>query len=186
MGSNLIDSLFFDCKNGDRRAQKELFNRTAQTMLGLCYRYAKNTEDAEDILQNGYIKVFKNLHSFKQNGSFEGWIKKIMINTAITYYRQSKNDPYTTDYTEIENSMSSNDFSIIQTMEYQELLELVQSLPEKYRLVFNLYLIEGYSHQEIADLLEISENTSKSQLFRAREILKNKILKREEETYVIQ
>lgn len=165
-------------------AQKELFNKTASTMMGLCFRYAKNTEDAEDILQNGYIKVFKNINNFQEKGSFEGWIKKIMVNTAITFYTQKKNAPFFLEIEEIQEIPVQEDYSIIKNMEYKELLKLVQSLPEKYRIVFNLFAIEGYSHPEIAELLNITENTSKSQLFRAREILKSKIQTWEEETYV--
>jgi len=161
------------CLTNDSEAQELLYRRYASKMLGVCLRYSKNRMEAEDILQEGYIKVFKNLSSYKFDGSFEGWVRRIMVNTAINFYRssikyvQSLDDEMITDK-DMPN-VSMNDM-----LSTKELLKLIQELPEGYRVVFNMFAIEGYSHKEIAETLDISESTSKSQLSRARVALQNK------------
>ncbi len=157
------------CLSNDTLAQNELYRRFAGRMTAVCMRYAKNREDAVDILQDGFLKVFLHLQSFKAEGSFEGWIKRIMINTALKHYR--KNLKFKNEM-DIEAAYDlSFDNQIVSKMSAAELIGYVQTLPDGYRTVFNLYAIEGYQHNEIAKMLDISEGTSKSQLSRARNFL---------------
>lgn len=138
-------------------------------MMGVCMRYAKNRDDAKDILQDAFVRVFLNLKSYKAEGSFEGWIKRIMINTAIKHYH--KNLKFSNNV-EIEAAYDLGfDNNIIGKMAVNELMAKVQTMPDGYRTIFNLYVIEGYQHNEIGDMLNISEGTSKSQLARARNYL---------------
>lgn len=168
-----IDSLFEACKSNNRVAQERLYNLTASNMLAVCMRYASSIYEAEDILQTGYIKVFTQINSFKQQGSFEGWIRRIMVNTAIEFFRKNKK---TVPITNIESLHEDIDSGFnMDHLELNDLLILIQELPDGYRMVFNMYVIEGYSHREIAEQLEISESTSKSQLLRARGRLMKKI-----------
>jgi RNA polymerase sigma factor (sigma-70 family) len=140
-------------------------------MYGVCLRYYPNAEIARDILQDGFIKVFEKIRSFRFEGSIEGWIRRIMVNTALEYHRKKKDD--------VELSLSNASALIDEggsfDPDYQFLLSIVSSLPKQYRLVFNLYAIEGYSHSEIANLLNITESTSKSNYSRARAILREKV-----------
>lgn len=161
------EELIRSCLSGDRNAQKGLFDKYTRRMMGICMRYAQSREEAEDMLQEGWIKVFRNLHSFRFEGSAEGWIKRIMVNTCLEILRKNKKmsnqveieDVYESVYTEINTA---------DTMSAKELLKLIHKLPAGYRTVFNLFAIEGYSHKEIAAMLSITENTSKSQYSRAR------------------
>lgn len=143
-------------------------------MLGLLIRYAKSKMEAEDMLQEGFIRVFKNLEKFRYEGSLEGWVRRIMVNTAINYYKSNLKHNQTQDF---ESFSYSNQLSVdaVDTLSHKQLIRLIQTLPQGYRLVFNLYVIEGYSHKQIAEELGISENTSKSQLSRARRVLQKKI-----------
>jgi len=143
-------------------------------MLGVCLRYAKNRMEAEDILQEGYIKVFKNLNTYKGEGSLEGWVRRIMVNTAINFYRASIKYVQSLDDDEMNDKNLPN-VSMNDLLSTKELLKIIQELPEGYRVVFNLYAVEGYSHKEIAAILDVSESTSKSQLSRARVALQNKL-----------
>ena len=165
------------CLKGSSKAQESLYRQFAPRMYGVCMRYARNTLEADDILQEGFIKVFQFLKDYRQQGSLEGWIRKIVVNTAINYYRSKVHE---WDEVSIEKVAATSDMdaSVIDRISRDELLCLIQGLPEGYRLVFNLYVIEGYSHQEIGQLLNISENTSKSQLSRARASLQEKITQR--------
>jgi len=141
-------------------------------MFGVCLRYTDNKDDAQDILQEGFIKVFKNIQSFRRQGSFEGWIRRIMVHTSIEHYR--RNSRYF--MVDIEEARSlSFDADVLSNLGRNEILDLVQQLPVGYRTVFNLYVIEGYPHQEIADMLQITVGTSKSQLSRGKKILQEKI-----------
>jgi RNA polymerase sigma factor (sigma-70 family) len=162
------------CLKNDSGAQELLYRRYASKMLGVCLRYAKNKMEAEDILQEGYIKVFNSLTSFQFKGSLEGWVRRIMVNTAINFYRSSLKYVQSLDDDEMSDknmpSITMNDL-----LTTKELLRIIQELPEGYRVVFNLFAIEGYSHKEIAEILGVSENTSKSQLSRARVVLQNKL-----------
>lgn len=144
-------------------------------MYVVCLRYAQTTLEAEDILQNGFIKVFTKHHLFDGKGSLEGWIKRIMVNTAIESYRQSKEK--LTDSIEEHHENTMHSYFSSDTTSYKDLLKLIKELPLGYKTVFNLYAIEGYSHKEIAELLGISEGNSKSQLSRARQALQQKLIK---------
>ena len=171
--SNLSDTeqLIRSCIAGERASQARLYNLYARKMMGVCMWYARNREEAEEILQDGFMRVFTYLHKYAGTGSFEGWIRKIMVNAALFKYRNKshlrpvlKLDAYSPDIA--ENN------SVIAYMDAKELVALVQSLTPGYRMVFNLYVLEGMKHREIAEILGISENTSKSNLADARAILK--------------
>ncbi|MBU2651776.1 MAG: sigma-70 family RNA polymerase sigma factor [Bacteroidetes bacterium] len=164
------------CLQNDSHAQETLYRRFAPKMFGICLRFTRNKMEAEDVLQDGFIKVFTYLKDFKNEGSLEGWIRRTMINTAINYYKKmvrkfNETDIEQADYVLMEDETAIDRLSNI------ELLQLIQELPDGYRMVFNLAIIEGYSHKEIGDMLNISENTSKSQLSRARNALQMKIKK---------
>ena len=172
-----IDSLLEGCRKGDRKAQESLYKILASRMMGVCMRYAKDTFEAEDVLQMGFVKVFQKVSEFRGDGSFEGWIRRIMVNTAIESYRKNLRNLNLVDIDEVyDQPQSTFDMS---GLELKDLLKLVQQLSNGYRLVFNMYVIEGYSHKEIARELGITEGASKSQLSRARAILKEKIIKME-------
>lgn len=164
------------CRKGDSAAQSELYKRYSRKLWGVCLRYAKNQMSAEDILQEGFIRIFKYLDQYKGEGSFEGWMRRTIVNTAINYYKKNLSSKDELDVDEMINIQSDNADAISQ-MSAEEILSVVQSLPTGYRTVFNMYVIEGISHKDIAAELNISENTSKSQLSRARSILQEKILK---------
>ena len=173
---NIIESdLIHGCLQGDRRMQEELYRRFSPRMYAVCLRYAGNAEEAEDILQEGFIKIFKKLDSFRSEGSFEGWIRRIFVNTAIEHFRRKR---YLQPVTEKEeNTIEGKYISILDELAEQDILSLVQQLSPGYRTVFNMYVVEGYTHKEIADLLGISEGTSKSQLSRAKVILQEMVKK---------
>jgi len=165
------------CVKQDLQAQEELYRRFAPKMYGVCLRFARNRMEAEDILQDGFIKVFKHMSDYRFEGVFEGWVRRTFINTAINFYKKKSKDLIEINSEKIELS-GSTEANIIEAINASELLQLIQELPEGYRLVFNLHIIEGYSHKEIGQMLNISENTSKSQLSRARTTLQNIINKR--------
>jgi RNA polymerase sigma-70 factor (ECF subfamily) len=153
--------------------QQELYNRFAAKMYGVCLRYTANADDAQDVLQDAFIKVFRKLDSFRREGSFEGWIRRIFVNTAIEHFRRKS---YLQPVTEREeNTIESKTLSALDGMSEKDILKLVQELSPGYRTVFNLYVVEGYTHKEIAEMLEITEGTSKSQLSRAKVILQDMI-----------
>ena len=155
-----------------RDAQHVLYELHAPKMLSVCRYYIKDVHHAEEVMLNGYFKVFKYLKTFKNEGSFEGWIRRIMVREAISYLRQKKNIEFATEDEYIEHDYSNN---INTNIEVAEIQQLIDSLPEGYRMVFVMYAIEGYKHKEIAELLNISDGTSKSQLFKARQMLQKKI-----------
>ncbi len=175
--SYTIDSLLEGCRRGDRKAQESLYKTLASRMMGICLRYAKDTFEAEDVLQMGFVKVFQKVSDFRGEGSFEGWVRRIMVNTAIESYRKNLRNLNIVDIDEVYDQ-PQNTFDM-SGLELKDLLKLVQQLSNGYRLVFNMYVIEGYSHKEIAKQLGITEGASKSQLSRARAILKEKIIKME-------
>ena len=178
-----IDSLLEGCRKGERKAQEHLYKTLASKMMGVCMRYAKDTYEAEDVLQMGFVKVFQKVQEFRGDGSFEGWIRRIMVNTAIESYRKNLRSLNVVDIDEIyDQPQTTFDMS---GLEMKDLMKLVQQLSNGYRLVFNMYVIEGFSHKEIAEHLGISEGASKSQLSRARAILKEKIIKMEGLDYAI-
>ena len=168
-----IDDLLEGCKRRERRTQELLYKVLASKMLGVCMRYAKDSYEAEDMLQIGFVKVFQKVDLFRGDGSFEGWIRRIMVNTAIETYRKNQRGLNVVDIDEvIESPQVTFDMN---RLEVNDLLNLIKELSPGYKLVFNLYAIEGYSHKEIAEQLGISEGASKSQLSRARSLLKEKI-----------
>ncbi len=158
----------------DRHAQRELYERYADRLLGVCNRYATNLAEAEDIMQEGFIKVFFHLHEYSGSGSLFNWMRKIMINTAITYYHRNLKYRY---HREIETMYEAPYTVDTQKSDYtrDELLQVIHNLPTGYRVIFNLYAIEGYKHKEIAEMLNIDVNTSKSQYSRARKMLRKKL-----------
>lgn len=169
------------CKNQSRIAQKEVFSKLYRRLLGVCLRYADDQDEAKDILQNGFIKVFKSIENYKGDGSFEGWIKRIVINTAIDNYRRKKVKPMVVD-SDLTDRLGDDmedeleDETVYQQIPVKAVLEAVQKLSPAYQMVFNLYVLEGYNHNEIAEMLEISVGTSKSNLSKARQNLR-RILK---------
>ena len=163
------------CQEDKPGAQRELYDMFRSKMFGICLRYAGNHEDAEDILQEGFLKVFEKINQFAFKGAFEGWIRRIMVNTALEKYRlHYRQVSLNETIAEIE---TSNDNDIISEIDVNELVKMIQDLSPRYRIVFNLFAIEGYSHKEISEILEISEGTSKSNLSRARTILQEKVNK---------
>ena len=162
------------CLDNDSKCQGELYKHFAPKMFGICLRYAKNQMEAEDVLQDGFIKVFRYLKDYRCEGSLEGWIRRTMVNTAINYYK--KKIKYQKDISlDQTEPINMNEESVIDKLSALELLELIRQLPDGYRMVFNLNVIEGYTHKEIGEMLNISENTSKSQLSRARSVLQEKL-----------
>jgi RNA polymerase sigma factor (sigma-70 family) len=165
------------CLAGKRKAQSELYSRFAPLLYGICLRYASNRFEAQDMLQEGFIKVFSSLSSYESKGSFEGWVKRVVINNTLNHIRSNSKQKLFSDLAEVENvpdpvpevdeSPTAPDKEIM--------LRLIQELPEGYRMVFNLYVFEDYTHKEIAEVAGISENTSKTQLMRARNLLQKKI-----------
>lgn len=167
--------LIQDCIDGDRYSQNKLYEQYAPKMFAVCMRYSKSREEAEDILQNGFVQVFRSLHSFKFAGSFEGWIRKIMVYAAIANYKAKSKMHAVINIDEMENVATINKEDIISQLGKKELLRMVQSLPPKYRIVFNLYVFEGLKHREIAAVLGVSEGTSKSNFFDAKAILQKAV-----------
>jgi RNA polymerase sigma factor (sigma-70 family) len=171
-----LDTLIRKCVEGERNAQNELYRMFSSKMMNVCLRYSRSREEAEDTLVESFMKVFENIHKFRNQGSLEGWIRKIMVNTAIEKYRK-KNVLYPSiridDVTEVD--FSSGD--AISDMSAKELIRMVQELPAGYQMVFNLYAFEGLKHKEIAERLGITEGTSKSNLFDARAILRKEVAK---------
>ena len=151
--------------------QQELYRRYASKMYGVCLRYAANTEVAEDISQEGFIKIFNKINSYRGEGSFEGWIRRIFVNTAIEQFRKKI---YLQPLTETEeNTVEGKYLSVLDNLAEKDIIQLVQQLSPGYRTVFNMYVVEGYTHKQIAEMLGISEGTSKSQLSRAKLILQD-------------
>lgn len=172
---NNLEHIIKRCQQNDRKAQKEIYTLFAANLFSICLRYADNYADAQDIFQEGFINIYNKIEQYKFKGSFEGWLKKIMINQALGKFRK-KHLISINNFDEInEIDIISDETEIDSDINYDILIEQVQNLTPQYRQVFNLYVFEEYSHQEIAELLNISVNTSKSNLSRARKILKDKI-----------
>jgi RNA polymerase sigma-70 factor (ECF subfamily) len=166
------------CREGRRNAQKQLYERYVSPMLAICLRYSRSRDEAEDLLQEGFLKIFQNINTFRNHGSLEGWLKRIMINHALNQYKKNRKVPFTQDVEEIPESEILFDNEEIEDsvkVPPEKLLEMVQALPEGYRMVFNLFVFEEYTHKEIAETLNISENTSKTQLLKARRHLQKKV-----------
>ncbi|HXS57029.1 MAG TPA: RNA polymerase sigma factor [Hanamia sp.] len=165
--------LIQSCIENDRNAQRNLYELYAPKMLGVCLRYAQNKEEAEEIMQEGFVQVFRSLHNFKFAGSFEGWIRKIMVFCAIAKYREKSKLGFALP--ETDNIPAINHEDPISKLGKKELLKMIQALPRAYRIVFSLYVFEGYKHREIAKELGISEGTSKSNLHDAKVILQRAV-----------
>jgi RNA polymerase sigma factor (sigma-70 family) len=171
------EDLIKGCLKGDRAAQKELYNLYSPRMFALCMRYTKDTMQAQDVMVTAFMKVFEKLSQFKSEGSFEGWIRRIMVNESLTFLRRQRSMYIETD---LEVADREPDYQgLADHLEAEDLLRIISELPAGYRVVFNMYAIDGYSHKEIAEQLGISENTSKSQLSRARTYLQKVLLENE-------
>ena len=164
-----------DCIAGNQKAMAKLYHLFAPKMFGVCLRYAKDVTEAEDNLQDGFIKVFNSLKTFRHDGSLEGWIRRIMVNVSLEKIRK-QHWLYPVEDVSVYDSINLSD-DVIAKISANDLMKIIQELPPRYRLVFNLYVIEGFSHQEIAQEMKITQGTSKSNLARAREILKKKVHK---------
>lgn len=170
-----LNKVIRGCQENLPEAQRELYDMFKTKMFGICMRYAGNYDDAQDVLQDGFIKVFEKIHQFGFKGAFEGWIRKVMVNTALERYRiHYRQVPVDEHISEIEQEENKD---ILSDIDAADLVKIIQELSPRYRVVFNMYAVEGYSHKEISDLLHISEGTSKSNLSRARVILQEKINK---------
>ncbi len=164
------DNKYFEQAN---QHWEDIYKQYSRKMYGVCLRYARDADDAKDILHDGFLKVFKCLENYKGTGSFEGWIRKIMVHTAINTYRLYHSRCFFVDEnTEFD---SPDEISIEDELSYEELIKHINALPDGYRIVFNMYVIEGYKHHEIAQMLGISESTSKTQLLKARRLLANRL-----------
>lgn len=154
------------CRDGDPAAQRSLYQRFYRRLFGLCLRYTSSAADAEDVMQEGFIKVFRHLDQFKGDGSLEGWVRRIMVRTAISWHRKKSR----MFFTELPEAAPGTELppEQLSRLGEKELVRMIQLLPTGYRTVFNLYAVEGFNHREIAEMLKISEGTSKSQYARAR------------------
>ncbi len=174
------EELIEQCRNKNRRAQKFLYDRYTPKMFGVCRRYVKHHEDAEDVMVEGFYKVFSNIDKFKGEGSFEGWIRRIMVNQALMFLRKNNNFKLSV---EISNVTIAAQPIIEENLAAKDILSLLNLLPTGYRTVFNLYVMEGYKHREIAELLDISINTSKSQLILAKKRLRELVERNAPDAY---
>lgn len=159
-----------DCLKDKVAAQKELYDAFAPLMLGVCFRYTKNLNDAEDVLQEGFLKVFSSLHKYRGDGKLEGWIRRIIVNTAVDYLKTNRRyqDAMVFNENQLHEVSDENPELLIAA---KELAGIIRQLPTGYQTIFNLYAVEGYSHVEIAGMLGVSEGTSRSQYARARKLL---------------
>src|SRR6185436_11385429 len=165
------------CLTNNAASQEALYNRFSPRMLGVCYRFSKNREDAEDMLQEGFIKVFSQIHQYRGDGALEGWIRRIVVHTCINVLKKNKKFSDSVDIT-FANGIGIREESIPSIMQAKEVVECIRLLPIGYRTVLNLYAIEGYSHKEIGNMLDIEESTSRSQYTRAKQMLEEILLKK--------
>lgn len=166
--------LIKECLKNNRNAQKQLYDKYASKLMGVCVRYTNAKEDAEDVLIEGFTTIFQKLSMYKGDGSFEGWMKRIMINTAISHFRLNSKYRFHQDIEEVHQEIEHQE-TVIEKMETQRIMKLVNSMPEGYRMIFNLYAVEGFTHREIAEQLGLSEGTSKSQFSKARKWLQSRL-----------
>lgn len=172
-----IKKIIKQCQQNDSKAQAALYELFAGKLYAVSYKYSKNQQEAEDTLHDGFLTILKKIDQFKHKGSFEGWMKRIVINTALEKYRKDKVFPLIHQEIEDEVTLDIDENNV----DLETLLTNIQKLPNRYRLVFNLYVLDGYSHKEIANMLEISEGTSKSNLSRAKVIMKKELEKNEQQ-----
>jgi len=170
-----IKNIISGCLKGNRRDQELLYRRHAARLYAVCLQYSGNDEEARDILQEGFIKIFENLVNYKHEGSFEGWIRRIIVNTALEKYRSKHLLHRVDDIDQIPEPEADPDNEDYAGLQAVDLMTIIRELPPKYRMVFNLFAIEGYSHKEIGKMMNISEGTSKSNLSRARVILQRRV-----------
>jgi len=167
--------LIAECKKGDPKAQRLLYTMYASKMLGVCRRYANDKDVAQDLLQDGFIKVFEKIGTYKGEGAFAGWIRRIFVNTSLEYLRKSSLMNFSVNIDECINIKDEIQTSTLSKLNTEDLLACISRLPVGYRTVFNLYAIEGYSHSEIAEMLHIKESTSQSQMLRAKRLLQKNV-----------
>lgn len=163
------------CLKKKRKSQKALYDRYHPVLLGICMRYAKSRAEAEDVLLMGFSRIFKKMDTYQGDGSFEGWMKRIMVNVAIDNYRKNLKHYFHEDFENVTGDDIGYDY-IPDSFSLQDIIETIQELPVGYRIVFNMFAIEGFSHKEIAEKLNVSESTSKTQLLKARKKLKKKLI----------
>jgi RNA polymerase sigma-70 factor (ECF subfamily) len=171
------EALLQACVNNEPMAQKELYQKYSSKMLAVCYRFAHYREDAEDMLQEGFIKVFSQIHTFRSQGALEGWIRRIMVHTCINHLKRNKKFNENVDLIHA-TGLQVREESIPSIVQAKQVIECIRMLPIGYRTVLNLYALEGYSHKEIATVLDIEESTSRSQYTRARQMLEEILVKR--------
>jgi RNA polymerase sigma factor (sigma-70 family) len=171
------EAILKGCLQNDPAAQKELYNRYSPKMLSVCYRFAHNREDAEDMLQEGFIKIFSQMHTFGNRGAFEGWVRRIIVHTCINILKKNKKFNESVDLIHATGAMIRED-SVPSIVQAKQIVECIRMLPIGYRTVLNLYAIEGYSHREIGDMLDIEESTSRSQYTRAKAMLEEILVRK--------
>jgi RNA polymerase sigma-70 factor (ECF subfamily) len=171
------EAILQGCLHNQPVAQRELYNRFSPKMLAVCYRFAHNREDAEDMLQEAFIKVFSQIHTFQNKGAFEGWIRRIIVHTCINHLKKNKRFNESVDIINA-SAIQVREESIPSIVQAKQIVECIRLLPIGYRTVLNLYAIEGYSHKEIAEMLDIEESTSRSQYTRAKQMLEEILLKK--------
>ncbi|HSZ86868.1 MAG TPA: sigma-70 family RNA polymerase sigma factor [Puia sp.] len=171
------EAIFQGCLKNDAAAQRELYNRYSPKMLAVCYRFGHNREDAEDMLQEGFIKVFSQLHTFQNKGAFEGWIRKIIVHTCINNLKKNRRFNESVDLV-YASAIQTREESVPSIVQAKQIVECIRMLPIGYRTVLNLYAIEGYSHKEISEMLDIEESTSRSQYTRAKQMLEDILLRK--------
>ena len=169
--------LISGCLQNEPAAQRELYNRFSPKMLSVCYRFAQSREDAEDMLQEGFIKIFTQIHTFENKGTFEGWVRRIIVHTCINFLKKYKKFNENLDIA-YASTIQSKEETLPSLMQAKQVIECIRLLPIGYRTVLNLYAIEGYSHREIATMLDIEESTSRSQYTRSRNMLETILIKK--------
>lgn len=171
------EAILQGCLQNNAASQRELYSRYSPKMLAVCYRFAHNREDAEDMLQEGFIKVFSQIHTFRNQGAFEGWIRRIVVHTCINHLKKNKRFNESVDLIHA-NSLQVREESVPSIVQAKQIVESIRLLPMGYRTVLNLYAIEGYSHKEIAEMLDIEESTSRSQYTRAKQMLEDVLVRK--------
>lgn len=176
---SLDKNIIEDCIAGKRKAQKFLFEKYKSSMLGVCLRYCKSKDEAEDVLMEAFMTILSQIHSYRGEGSIDQWIRRIVVNTAINNYRKNLKHYFHADIENIAETDidEDNKFEISDKQSVDDIMKAMQQMPEGYKMVLNLYVVEGYKHKEIAEMLNISIGTSKSQLFKARKIIQEKLSK---------
>ncbi len=170
-------AILVGCLQNDPSAQRELYNRYSPKMLSVCYRFGQNREDAEDMLQEGFIKIFTQIHTFQNKGAFEGWVRRIIVHTCINFLKKNKKFNENIDL-EHAGYLEVKEETMPSIMQARQIIECIRLLPLGYRTVLNLYALEGYSHKEIGDMLDIEESTSRSQFTRAKAMLEMILVKK--------